>query len=89
MYEWSAHEAALCSDLCRVQHSLNDDILMDKETKDLQGVQQRGQAQLATFQQRDSQRRFSQRQEHTPGGLPASIVLEPSVDKPAIHSPPP
>jgi len=86
MYEWGAREAALRSDLCRVQHSLNDDILTDKETKYLHGVQQQGRAQLATSQQHDSQRRFLQRQELSPGGLPASIILELSVDNRAIHS---
>ena len=53
-------EAALYSDLGRIQHSLNDDILTDKETEDLHEVQQLGLTQFATFQQRDSQRKSSQ-----------------------------
>jgi len=65
---------------------LNDNTLTDKETEDLHGAQQQGQAQLATFQQRDSQRRSSQRQELSPGGLSASIVFKQSVDKPVSHS---
>jgi hypothetical protein len=65
---------------------LNDNILTDKETEDLHGAQQQGQAQLATFQQRDSQRRSSQRQELSPGGLSASIVFKQSVDKLVSHS---
>ena len=89
MYERGAQEAALRSDLCRVQHSLNDDILKDKETEDLHWVQQRGRAQIAKFQQRDSQRRSSQWQELSPGGLSGSIVLKQSVDKIASHSLPP
>jgi len=61
MYESGAHEAALRLDLCRVQHRLDDDILTDQETADLQSVHQWGWAQLEAFQQRDSPRRFSQR----------------------------
>ena len=68
---------------------MNDDILTDKETEDLHGVQQRGRAQLATFQQRDSQRRSSKRQKLNQGGLSASIVLKQSGNKPASHSLPP
>jgi len=65
---------------------LNDNILTDKETENLHGVQQLGQAQLATFQQQDSQRRSSQQQELSPGWLSASIVFQQSVDKPTSHS---
>ena len=79
-------EAALYSDLGRIQHSLNDDILTDKETEDLHLVQQLGLAQLETFQLRDSQRRSSQWQELSPGGLSASIVFKQSVDKLVSHS---
>jgi len=85
-YERCAQEAALRSDLGRIQHSLNADILMDKETEDLHEVQQLGRAQLATFQQRDSQRSSSQWQELSPGGLSASIAFQQSVDKPTSHS---
>jgi len=85
-YERCAQEAALRSDLGRIHHSLNDDILTDKETEDLHGVQQLGRAQLATFQQRDSQRKSSQRQKLSPGELSASIVFQQSVDKPTSHS---
>jgi len=85
-YEQCAQEAALRSDLGRIQHSLKDDILTDKETEDLHKVQQLGLAQLATFQQRDSQRRSSQRQELSPGGLSASIAFQQSVDKSTSHS---
>ena len=84
-YERCAQEAALRSDLCRVQHSLNDDILTDKETEDLHRVQQLGLAQLETFQLRDSQRRSLQWQELSPGGLSASIVFQQNVNKPTSH----
>jgi len=89
MYERGAQEAALRSDLCRVQHSLNDDILKDKETEDLHWVQQRGRAQIAKFQQRDSQRRSSQWQELGPGGLgcqPALFFSRASTNQPTIRS---
>jgi len=85
-YERCAQEAALRSDLGRIQHSLNADILTDKETEDLHEVQQLGRAQLVTFQQRDSQRRSSQRQELSPGGLSGSIAFQQNVDKPTRHS---
>ena len=85
-YEWCAQEAALLWDLGRIQHSLNDDILTDKENEDLHKVQQLGQAQLATFQQRDSHHRSSQREELSPGGLSASIVFQQIVGKPTSHS---
>jgi hypothetical protein len=85
-YERGAQAAALVSDLCRVRHNLNDDILMDKETEDLHTVQHRGRAQLATFQQRDSQRGSTQRQDLSPGGLSAIIIFKQSVDKLASHS---
>ena len=42
VHERCAQKAALRSDLCRVQYSLNDDILSDKDTEDLHGVQQLG-----------------------------------------------
>jgi len=65
---------------------LKDDILTDKKTEDLHEVQQLGLAQLATFQQLDSQRRSSQRQELSPGGLSASIAFQQSIDKSTSHS---
>ena len=49
-YEQCAQEAALRSDLNRIQHRLKDDILTDKETEDLHEVHQLGLAQVATFQ---------------------------------------
>jgi len=41
-YERCALEAALRLDLGRIQHSLNDNILTDKETEDLHEVQHLG-----------------------------------------------